>query len=73
MLVNGRTVLKEGKPTGFDLKAMGAEAAAQLEAAPDKAAYRSLAKAVRPYMQKWYASWPAPELTPFAAFNSKDG
>ncbi|MEO1404255.1 MAG: amidohydrolase family protein [Cyanobacteria bacterium J06635_1] len=71
VLVNGQIVLKAGQPTGFDLPALGKEVAAQLEAAPNRTAYRALAKAVRPYLAYWYANWEVPELTPFAAFNSR--
>ncbi|MCG8363487.1 MAG: amidohydrolase family protein [Pseudanabaenales cyanobacterium] len=72
VLINGRVVLKSGQPTGFDLQALGEDVAAQLAATPDRAAYHSLAKVMRPYLAQWYAKWPVPELNPFAAFNSRE-
>ncbi|MGB7086654.1 MAG: amidohydrolase family protein [Phormidesmis sp.] len=69
VLVNGRVVLEDGEPTGFDVRSLGEKIAMQLAAAPDRAAHRSLAKAVRPYLANWYANWQVPELKPFAAFN----
>ena len=72
VLVNGQVVLKSGQPTGFDLQAVGEDVAAQLAAAPDRSAYRSLAKAIPPYLAQWYANWRVPGLNPFAAFNSRE-
>ena len=72
VLVNGRTVLEHGEPTGFDLRLLGEKAAAQLEAAPDRAVYRDLAQALRPHIANWYTDWETPELKPFVAFNSRE-
>lgn len=72
VLVNGQAVVKAGQPTGFDLQAVGQEVAAQLEAAPDRFAYRALAQAIRPYLAKWYAAWEFPEQQPYAAFNARN-
>ncbi|MGC1306482.1 MAG: amidohydrolase family protein [Phormidesmis sp.] len=71
VIVNGQIVLKDGQPTGFDWRATGEKLAEQLAATPHKAAYQALAKAIRPYLMKWYADWQLPNLSPFAAFNSR--
>lgn len=71
VLVNGKVVLKEGQPTGFDLKAVGEELAEQLANSPNPQAYRDLYAAIRPYMKSWYSAWEVPNLKPYAAFNSK--
>ncbi|GAB4369452.1 MAG: TRZ/ATZ family hydrolase [Elainellaceae cyanobacterium] len=71
--VNGKRVLQNGQPTGFDLQAVGQELASQLNAAPDRHEYRALAQELRPYLEQWYAQWELPALTPYAAFNSSGG
>jgi cytosine/adenosine deaminase-related metal-dependent hydrolase len=71
VLVNGNVVLKEGQPTGFDLGAVARELAVQLDAAPNRAAYRDLFTEIRPYLESWYAAWQVPELQSYAAFNSR--
>ncbi|MEM7795366.1 MAG: amidohydrolase family protein [Cyanobacteria bacterium P01_C01_bin.118] len=70
VLVNGKVVLKFGMPTGFDLKAVGQTIAEQLEAAPNRDAYRALAADLIPHLAKWYAQWEVPDLSPYATFNS---
>lgn len=70
VLVNGKVVLKAGEPTGFNLQEIGQEIAAQLELATDRAAYRTLAKSLRPYLADWYHQWNLAELNPYNAFNS---
>jgi cytosine/adenosine deaminase-related metal-dependent hydrolase len=71
VLVNGKVVLQNGQPTGFDLPAVGQEIAAQLNAAPDRAAYFALAKELRPHLARWYGNWQVPTLSPYATFNSR--
>jgi 5-methylthioadenosine/S-adenosylhomocysteine deaminase len=71
VLVNGNVVLKEGQPTGFDLKAVAQELAAQLDASPNRDDYRNLFTEIRPYMASWYAAWQVPELAAYAPFNSR--
>ncbi|MGK7906557.1 MAG: amidohydrolase family protein [Synechococcus sp.] len=71
VLVNGKVVLKAGMPTGFDLAEVGKAIAEQLDAAPDRDQYRALAAELRPHTIQWYSQWTAPDLTPFAAFNSR--
>ncbi|EKV00568.1 cytosine deaminase-like metal-dependent hydrolase [Leptolyngbya sp. PCC 7375] len=71
VLVNGKVVLKSGTPTGFDLQAVGQTIAEQLEAAPNRENYRTLAAELIPYLSNWYAQWEVPSLSPYAAFNSR--
>lgn len=71
VLVNGKVVLQSGMPTGFDLQAVGQTIAEQLEAAPNRERYRALAAEVIPHLSRWYAQWPVPALSPYAAFNSR--
>ncbi len=71
VLVNGKVVLHNGQPTGFDLAAVGAELAAQLKAAPKREEYRALAQNLRPHLANWYANWEFSPPEPYAAFNSR--
>ncbi|MEO1591350.1 MAG: amidohydrolase family protein [Cyanobacteria bacterium J06632_22] len=72
VLVNGKVILKEGKPTGFDLAAVAETLAEQLDRAPNREAYRTLAQAIRPHLAAWYSGWENAALRPFNAFNSRD-
>lgn len=71
VLVNGQVVLAAGQPTGFDLQAVGAALADQLQAAPNRDDYRDLVVELRPYLESWYAAWLVPALEPYASFNSR--
>lgn len=71
VLVNGKIVLRDGQPTGFDLQAVGQEIAAQLKAAPKRDEYFALAHDLRPHLAQWYANWEVPTLEPYAAFNAR--
>ncbi|MGJ3252396.1 MAG: amidohydrolase family protein [Elainellaceae cyanobacterium] len=71
VLVNGKVVLQSGMPTGFDLHAVGKEIAEQLSAASDPTEYRALAADVIPHLTQWYSQWDVPNLSPYAAFNSR--
>jgi len=71
VLVNGKVVLEDGEPTGFDFAAVGRELAAELQSQMENTAYREVAERVRSHMAEWYASWPVPKTTPFSTFNSR--
>lgn len=71
VLVNGKIVLQNGQPTGFDLQAVGQEIANQLNAASNQQDYRVLARDLRPYLANWYANWNVTDLKPYGAFNSR--
>jgi cytosine/adenosine deaminase-related metal-dependent hydrolase len=71
VMVGGRIVLEDGKPTGFDLEAAGREFRAQLAALPasDEAA-RAIAQ-LRPHVEAHYARWEMPEPVPYTRYNSR--
>ena len=71
VLVNGRVVLQDGNPTGFDLQMVGQALAAELNADDDPAEFRQLAADVRPYLLNWYGNWQLPQLEPYGIFNSR--
>jgi len=71
VLVGGAVVLQGGRPTQFDIDAIGQALAAQLAAQPAREQYRDLVAKLKPHLTHWYAQWEHPSLTPYAAFNSK--
>ncbi|MBD1909841.1 MULTISPECIES: amidohydrolase family protein [unclassified Leptolyngbya] len=71
VFVNGKIVLQDGRPTGFDLGAIAQEIADQMNASEFRDDYRALARELRPYLQDWYSRWEVPELKPYASFNSR--
>jgi 5-methylthioadenosine/S-adenosylhomocysteine deaminase len=71
VLVNGKVVLRQGQPTGFDLQAIGQAIAKQLNASPEYEQYYTLAQEMRPYLAHWYGNWEVPILEPYAAFNGR--
>lgn len=70
VLVDGRVVLHNGMPTGFDLAAIGQAIAEELNQGSDRAEYRALVTDILPHLHQWYAQWPVPPLPPYASFNS---
>lgn len=71
VFVDGKIVLQDGKPTGFDLEAIAQEIADQMNVADSRDEYRTLAAELHPYLKNWYSHWDVPELKPYASFNSR--
>ncbi|WP_242043464.1 amidohydrolase family protein [Leptolyngbya sp. FACHB-671] len=71
VFVNGKIVLQDGQPTGFDLQAVGQEIANQMDAAANQQKNRALVAELLPYLKQWYANWTMPKLNPYATFNSR--
>lgn len=71
VLVNGKIVLQDGQPTGFNLQSVEQEIANQMNATANQLENRSLVAELLPYLKQWYASWTIPELDPYATFNSR--
>ncbi len=71
VLVDGEVVLREGKPTCFDLPAAGAALAEALAACPAPDEMRALTQELIPYLNAWYRAWEAPEDRSYHSFNSR--
>ncbi len=71
VMIDGRVVLRDGKPTGFDLDAAVAELAEVMAATafPDEA--HRFAQEIIPYVEAWYGAWDHPERKPRTAMNSR--
>jgi cytosine/adenosine deaminase-related metal-dependent hydrolase len=71
VMIGGDVVLRDGRPTGFDLDEVGRELAARLAATayPDDDA--RLAAALIPHIEAWYGGWQHKERVPHTAMNSR--
>ncbi len=71
VLVGGELVLKEGRPTGFDLEEAAREAAAQLAAASRDPQEAALVERLRAAVERHYLGWEIPEQTPWTLYNAR--
>lgn len=71
VFVNGKVVLQEGQPTGFNLQAVEEEIVNQMNATSSRENNQAFVAELYPYLKQWYASWKIPEIKPYAAFNSQ--
>ena len=71
VLVGGKVVLQDGRPTRFDAEAAGRELAARLAALPYPAEAAKRVEALLPHIEAYYAAWEVPELLPFIRYNSR--
>lgn len=71
VIVGGEVVLRDGRPTGFDLEAVGREMADRLASTPfpDDAVGR--VGLLREYLERFYAEWEVPELESYIEYNSR--
>lgn len=71
VLVDGEVVLKDGRPTRFDLDEVGREAAAQLAATAGSADDAALVERLLPHIEAYYRAWDVPELVPYTVYNTR--
>ncbi len=71
VMVAGIWVLKDGRPTGFDLDDAVAELAAVLAATAFPEDGHRLAGEIIPFIEAWYGGWDHPERQPHTAMNSR--
>ena len=71
VLVAGEVVLRNGIPTGFDLEAACRALHEALCSQPYPSASSDLVTRLTPHLEKWYAQWEVPLLTPWISYNSK--
>jgi hypothetical protein len=72
VMVDGEVVYRDGRPTRFDLDAVGREVAAALGAAPFPADAAARAERLRPHVEKAYLDWDVPALAPYTTYNSRE-
>ena len=71
VLVGGEIVLQDGRPTGFDLEAVGRELADRLAATPFPSETARRIGALRAHVEAFYRGWGVPELHPYTTYNSR--
>ena len=71
VLVGGEVVLRDGRPTRFDLDEVAAEAAAMLAGQPFRSADARMVERLRGYVEAYYRDWEVPDLAPWTVYNAR--
>jgi len=71
VLVNGEVVLQDGKPTRFDLIAVGEALKEALEVSSVPEASIDMVERLSPYLEAHYNNWPFQTLDPYTEYNSR--
>ena len=71
VLVDGRHVIRGGRPTGFDLDDAVAELAAVMAVTAFPEDAHRFAREIIPHIEAWYGAWDHPERRPRTAMNSR--
>lgn len=71
VLVGGEVVLRDGRPTRFDLDEVGREAAAMLGSQPFRSADARLIERLRGHVEAYYLNWELPDLAPWTVYNTR--
>ena len=71
VLIGGEIVLRDGRPTRFDLAEAGRSLADKLAKTPHPAEEAARIAALTPHVEAYYGGWEMPDLDPFVRYNSK--
>ena len=71
VLVDGEVVLRDGKPTRFDVEDVGRELAERLDATPYPEEGAEMVAQLTPHLEAWYRKWEIPDLEPWIRYNTK--
>jgi cytosine/adenosine deaminase-related metal-dependent hydrolase len=71
VLVDGETVLKDGRPTRFDVMEVGRELAERLTEEPALDDAAQLVETLIPHLEAFYQAWEMPPLDPYGQYNSR--
>jgi 5-methylthioadenosine/S-adenosylhomocysteine deaminase len=63
--------MENGRPTGFDLEAVGRELSGLLAATPLSVEMAGRVAALRRHAEEFYGGWEMPMLNPFTRYNSR--
>jgi cytosine/adenosine deaminase-related metal-dependent hydrolase len=72
VIIDGEVVCRDGRPTRFDLEAVGREVAAALAAVPFPAEAAARAERLRPHVEDTYLNWEVPAPAPYTAYNARE-
>lgn len=71
VLVGGEVVLRDGRPTRFDLEEVGREAAAMLGGQTFVSADARKVERLRRHVEAYYRDWDVPDLAPWTVYNTR--
>ena len=71
VLIGGEVVLREGRPTRFDLDEVGREAAQVLSSQAFRSDDARLVERLREHVEAYYLNWRTPDLEPWTAYNTR--
>lgn len=71
VLVGGEVVLRDGRPTRFDLDEVAAEAAAMLAGQPFRSEDARMVERLRGHVEAYYREWEVPDLAPWTVYNAR--
>lgn len=71
VLIDGEVVLRDGRPTRFDLEDAAAALAEQLDREPYPDAAAAAVATLQPHLERYYRDWDVPPLDPYIRYNSK--
>ena len=71
VLVGGEVVLRGGRPTRFDVDAVGREAAEVLNAQAYRTEDAEMIERLRPHIEAYYQAWQVPDQTPYTVYNAR--
>ena len=71
VLVGGEVVLRDGRPTRFDLDEVGREAAEMLDSQTFRSEDARLVERLREHVEAHYLNWETPDLVPWTAYNAR--
>ena len=71
VIIGGEVVLRDGRPTCFDLDDVAAEAAAMLSRQPFRTEDARMVERLRRRVEAYYVSWEVPHLAPWTVYNAR--
>lgn len=71
VLVGGEVVLRDGRPTRFDIEEVGREAAVMLDAQASRTADAPMIDRLRRHVETYYQAWEVPDLAPWTVYNAR--
>ena len=71
VIIGGEVVLRDGRPTRFDLDDVAAEAAAMLASQPFRSEDARMVERLREHVEAYYRTWEVPDLAPWTVYNAR--
>ena len=71
VMVGGEVVLRDGRPTRFDLEEVASEAAEMLAGQPFRSEDARMVERLRGHIEAYYREWEVPDLAPWTVYNAR--